>query len=438
MAVGNDLSTGKIVEIVFEKFVETYEQQMQLLDLVDFEEPDGSNLQDASNVVWERVQQHAKVEEGWDMSTKKTGVIEETVPLVLGEPLNDPVQLRADDMRNESYWSRRAEESGKRQATELNKRIADAIILQGSLSYRIEPDSGFDFISEAQTMMDERQLHDFKRYFILNNRESKRFASDLAARQTLQGRPEQVWKTGQIAQNVAGFDIFTASYLAAFNNVGGTVSITADQSFKPEGGTVNPITKEVSNVDYRTATMGPFTGAGVAGILPGTKVYFGVTGPKAIGLADKTPTGQPMYFTVIENQNPNLVVYPKPIAADDLAPAYGGAVGGSLTPLQIAYANVDTTIKNGDILNFVLTTSTYPTNIFFDRTAVKVIGGTIPATFFAQFGGKKVVSRKLSNGLTLYLLYDSNIDTMMLDMRLFTWYGITVVNPSNCGAAYWG
>ena len=74
-------------------------------------------------------------------------------------------------------------------------------------------------------------------------------------------------------------------------------------------------------------------------------------------------------------------------------------------------------------------------NIFFDKDAVEVIGGTISAELFKQYDGMKVITDTMENGLQLYMVYDGNIATMNFRFRLFTWYGITVCNPSNCGVA---
>ena len=78
------LSTGKIAEVMFEKFKEMYEHQQTLLTLVDFHEPPGGSMQNASNVIWYPVQQQAPVISGWDISDTETGIIEETYPAVLG------------------------------------------------------------------------------------------------------------------------------------------------------------------------------------------------------------------------------------------------------------------------------------------------------------------------------------------------------------------
>ena len=63
------------------------------------------------------------------------------------------------------------------------------------------------------------------------------------------------------------------------------------------------------------------------------------------------------------------------------------------------------------------------------------MGGTIPAQRFAEFSGKKVITDTLKNGLSVYMLYDGDILATTFTFRIFTWYGITVADPSNCGVA---
>jgi hypothetical protein len=420
------LSTGKIAEVMFEKAKETYEHQDMLLDLTDFHEPDGGDMQNAGNVVWYPVQQHAPVISGWDLSGQETGIIEETYPAILGTPTNDFIKQRADDLRTQRFWERRGEQSGKRQATELNKAIANRVALQGSLFYRSNASSGYDFIAEAQAQMNERQLNNSGRCFILNDRDNLLFGEDLAARQTLQGRPEDTWRTGQIGRNVAEFDVYTGSFLP--NLTGGAdpaTTVTGNQSFAPAGGSVNTSTGVVTNVDYRIANI---VVAASTSYNIGDKVTIANSGVtvKALGKADKTDTGQAMTFTVVGKPDAtHLQVYPKPIAADD----------SSLSTLEKAYANIDTVILNAATVNRVNTDSTNKTNLFWDKEAVEVIGGTIPAELFSQYDGMKVITDTMKNGQNMYMIYDGDLATMSFRYRIFTWYGITVCDPSNCGVA---
>ncbi len=420
------VSTGKTAEVMFEKYKETYEHQMSMLDMVDFHEPDGADMQNSANVVWYPVQQHAPIITGWDLTGEETGIIEETYPAVLGTPNNDLIEVRADDRRDSRFWERRAEQSGKRQATQLNKEIASAIATQGSLFFRSNDTSGYDFISEGQAIMNERQLTDSQRYFMLNDRDTKLFGSDLAARQTIQGRPEDTWKTGQIGQNVAGFDVFTGSFLP--NITGGAdpaVTVTGNQAFVPSGGSVNATTKVVTNVDYREASIVVndssllTVGDKITLENSGTAVY-------SVGLADKTSSGQAMTFSVIElTDATHIKVYPKPIAADQAA----------ITTLQAASANIDTAILNAATVTRLNIDASNKTNLFWDKSAVEVLGGTIPADLFAQYDGMKVIQDTMSNGLELYMVFDGNMIDMTFRYRIFTWYGITICDPSNCGVA---
>jgi hypothetical protein len=418
------LSTGKIAEVMFEKYKETYEQQPQLLTLTDFHEPDPGDLQNSSNFVWYPVQQHAPIISGWDLTGTETGIIEETYPALLGTPDNDFVEMRADDLRTERFWQRRGEQSGKRQALELNKNIAAAISTQGSLFFRSNATNGYSFISQAQAIMNERQLLETERSFILNDRDNLTFGEDLAARQTLQGRPEQTWATGQIGQNIASFNVYTGSYLPNLTGAADpAVTITGNQSFAPSGGSVNATTGVVTNVDYREASL-VVNDSTLLTVGDKIQIENSGTAVQSLGLADKTETGQPMTFTVIElTDATHIKVYPKPIAADDPA----------LSALEQAYANINTRILNAATITRLNVDASQKTNIFFDRSAIEIIGGAIPADLFSQYDGMKVLTDSMENGLQLYMVYDGDIATMTFRFRIFVWYGITVCNPSNCG-----
>lgn len=420
------LTTGKIVEILFEKALETHEHQMQLLDLVSYEEPDRAKLQNAGNYIWRPVQQHAPVLEGFDLTGQEQEIIEETYPAVLGTLKNDFIKQRIDDVRDTTFWERRGIESGMKQATELNKTIANAVSIQGSKFYRSTTASGYEFIAEGQALLNETQQYNSGRCFILNDRANLKFGSDLAGRQTVQGRPETTWKTGQIGQNVAEFDVYTGSYLP--NLVGGTdpaTTTTAAVSEKPEAGSVNANNGQVTNIDYRIASI-PVTASAAYNI--GDKIEFqnGGVPVQAVGLSDKTETGEAMTFTVVGKPNGTTIqVYPKPIAFDDPA----------LTATEKAYANIDTQITSGATVNRLNTDATAKVNLFMDKSAVEVLGGTLPAELFQQFDGMKVISKTMSNGQNLYMVYDGQIEDLSFRYRIFTWYGVTIANPMNCGVA---
>ena len=421
------LSTGKTAEVMFETFKETYDQQDSMLPLVTKNQPDAGMLQNSGNTIWYPVQQHRPIITGWDLSGQEQGIIEETYPAVLGTPSNDFIQQRADDLRTRVFWERAARQSALRQNTELNKLLAQAIVTQGSLFYRSNATSGYEFIAEAQAIMNERQSVDNGRAFILNDRDTLTFASDLAARQTVQGMPDAVWKKGQLGNNIAGFEnVMTGSFLPNLTGAADpAVTVTGDQSFAPSGGTVNATTKVVTNVDYREASL-VVNDSSLMTVGDKFTIENAGIAVQSLGLADKNATGQAMTFTVIElTDATHIKIYPKPIAADDPA----------LTDLEKAYANINTQILGAATITRLNIDASNKTNIFFDSSAIEVIGGSIPAELFAQYDGMKVITDSLSNGLQLYMVYDGDMATMTFRFRTFVWYGITVCNPSNCGCA---
>jgi hypothetical protein len=418
--------TGKIVEVLFENALDTYEDQTQLVEMTNVFQPEAGTMQNAGNFVWRPVQQHAPIIEGWDLTGQETGIIEETYPAVLGTPKNDFVKQRADDLRDVTFWERRGKQSGRQQATELNTGIANLIRNTGSLFYRSNATSGYNFISEGQAILNERQAVADDRCFVLNDRDTLTYGADLAGRQTLQGRPEDTWKTGQIGGNVAEFDVYTGSYLP--NLAGGAdpaTTVTADQSFAPEGGSIDATTGVATNVDYRSATI-PVAASASYNVGDKIQIANGGTPIESIGLADKNATNQAMTFTVVAKPSgTSLTIYPKPIAADD----------PGLSVLELAYANVDTRILNTATVNRVNIDASVKTNLFWAKDSIEVLGGTIPAELFSQFAGKKVISETLKSGLEMYMVYDGNIDDMTFRFRLFTWYGLTNCNPSANGVA---
>lgn len=425
MATGA-LTTGKIAVVMFENFLDTFESQQSLLPMTKHWLPSAADLQNAGNQIWRTVDQHAPVIEGWDLSGQETGIIQQTYPAVLGTPTNDYVSQRIDDVRDMQFWKERAETSARRQASYLNSKIASAMTLQGSLHIRSNATSGFDYISEAQALMNERQLVKNERYFMLNDRNTQRFAQNLAGRQTLQGRPAETWDNGQIGNNVAEFDVYTGSFLP--NLAGGAspdTTVTGNQSFAPTAGSVDTTTGVTTNVDYRSATIAVADSSGYA---VGDKVYFTNSSVPvyAVGLDDKVLTESPMTFTIVAKPNgTSVTVFPRPIAIND----------GALSALQQAYGNINTTILNGAVMVRLNTDTSKKVDLFWDKDAVEVLGGALPAEKFKEFAGKKVITETMKNGQPLYMVYDGSIDDLTFRYRLFTWYGITVRNPSAVGVA---
>lgn len=416
---------GKIAEVFYEEMLDAWQEQDQLVNETDVFTPDPGTMQNAGNVIWRPREQFSPILDGWDLTGQEQDIIEETYPAILGEPKNNLVAQRVDDLRTDQFWRNKARADVKTQVTELNKTIARTIALQGSLFYRSNTASGFDFLSEGQAILDERQGKETQRNFILNTRDNKRFAEDLAGRQTVQGRPENTWVRGQIGQNVAGFDVFAGSYLP--NLAGGALSTTttAALSFAPEAGSVDQVGGTVTNVDYRLASI-PVVDSSAFNVGDKITISNGATAIESVGLADKEATGQPMTFTVVGAPNgTTLNIFPKPIAFDDAA----------LDDTEKSYANVNTTITSGATIDRLNIDASAKTNLFYDKDAIEVLGGDVPMELMSQFDGLQVISNPIGNGLSLYMVYDARLDDLRLRYRTFVWYSVTMKDPMRAGCA---
>ena len=68
-------TTAKIAEVMFEKALETHEKQVQMIENTTLIQPDGATMQNAGNVIWRPVQQHAPIITGFDLTGSETDII---------------------------------------------------------------------------------------------------------------------------------------------------------------------------------------------------------------------------------------------------------------------------------------------------------------------------------------------------------------------------
>jgi hypothetical protein len=424
------LTSQKIALALMENAIETFESQQGFLPYVELiDGVSAAGLQNSNNVAWRPVQQHAPDISGWDVTGLETGIIQESYPAYLGTPSNDIIELRVDDVRDISYWNKRGKEAGRKRASVLNTAIINSIKNTGSIAYRANPTSGFDFVAQAQASLNKRQVNEADRYFALTDTQNFLFGKDLASRQTLQpgNQPNSTFQDGMLYKNIAGFNILKSSSTPSL--VGGAdpaTTVTANVSFAPTAGSVNTTTNTVTNVDYRTGTIAVTASASYN---VGDRVTFANSAVtvKAVGLDDKAVSDEAMTFVIVSKPSgTSIEVWPKPIAADDPA----------LSTLEKSYANINTRILNTATVNRINIDATTQPGLFWQKGSIEVLTGEVPMQMIGQFGGMKVAAEKIGNtGLTMYLLYDGNIKTAAVSWRMFAWYGVNNAAPSQNGIA---
>lgn len=414
------LSSGKIIETLFEDAMKQLNRNEVYANLTDVDSIAPDRSQNASNIYWQAVEQQRQEIEGWDLTGEETGVIEQYYPLELSDPRGDFIQLRVDDLRDKRFMDRAVRASVGTIRSGLNKRIANLVANTGTMYYE-SSEVGYNFVSEADTIMTERQIaRDSGSSFFLAPRINQVMASDLASRDAPpMGVSKDAYSTGLINSDIAGFGVYRAptygTIAARANDT--TTTVASDVLEVPRGyqtvGGVNV------NVDYRYGTVSLTAGTNYN---VGDVITF--AGVNALGISDKTDTGELMTFRIIAKDTNDITIYPKPIAADQ----------AGITPEQAAYANISTAIVSGMVVSKVNATGGQA-NSFWANDSICIVGGEAPLNLLSEFDGMKVESEALASGLRLYIAYDANLATLNARVRLFVWYGLANKDPSRNGNA---
>lgn len=387
---------------------------------MDVSTKSGVDLQNANNVYWESVEQQTPVISGFDLSAVTPGdVIQQTYPLNVEAPRNDWFQLRSDDLRDRTFLNNRAKASARKLSSDANKRAADLVAATGTLYYETSS-ADYDMVAEADTLMTERQIYrDMGASFFLTPRANQAAAGNLASRTLYpDNRSEKAYASALIGENVAGFDLMRApTYGTIAAAAAGTTTVAADVTEVPEGFTT--VGGSIQNIDYRYGTIS-LTDASTFAV--GDVITF--AGVNALGLSDKTDTGQLMTFRIIAKDTNDITVYPKPIAADQ----------AGITDSQAAYANISTAIVSTMVVSKVNTTGGQ-CNSFWADDSMAFVNADGNLEVLNEFEGMRVDSMTLDNGIKLYMAFDANLSTLNCRVRLFTWYGLVNKDPSRNGNA---
>jgi len=420
------LTAAKTIEVIWESTLEFFETQDLLLDMCDSNTPDPGMMQKSNDEYWVPVQQDGRIIEGDDLSGQARGIVEQQCPYTLGTLKNDLVNQKALDLRTEEYWRKTQRASVKKMASHLNSEIANTIAAHGAHYIRANDANGFDFISRGQELQDDLQAVNLKRYFLLNNPTKRAYASDLANKDNLTGRPEEyAWKKGMVGTDVADYDILSGSFLPLITGgANPATTVVGTQSFIPEGTIYNPATRARTPIDYRQAIIPVVDASGYA---VGDKVQFANAAVPVewIGRDTKVTTQKPFTATIVDINGNNVTIFPKPIAFDD--PALGVAEKPSST--------VNTRILAGATMDRMNIDASAKTNLFWEKDAVTVVKGTIPSELFQSYQAANVLTKTLSNGLTLYCMYKGDIITLDFDFRITARWGVVINDPGNCGVA---
>lgn len=418
------LSEGQLVTYAVDEVIETIQNLTPMAERVDKYTPPGASMQRSGNTVWMPLEQEAPTQRGWDLTDKETDILELSVKVNMNEPDNDFFALRADDVRDETSYRRRIQASAKKLANNVEMEIARQAAEMGSLVVTSKgpignANTGWDFISEAESLMFARELNrDAGLSFFFNANDYRGAGRDLAGKDFYGRIQDDAYSKGVLQKQVAGFnDVLRSPKLPTLvgSSVTG-VTVSGAQKFKPEAWRLdNDGNRE--NVDNRFATVKVSSGTGFK---RGDKISF--AGVKFLSQMAKNVLVQDATFSVVAVNGDNLTITPKPVALDDTA----------LTAEQRAYANVNTSLAAGAAIS-VLNTDTAPTNVFWADDSIRLLSQPIPLNHDLFAGMKSQSFSVPGTGLNGVIAFQGDIDILGGKCRIALWYAATAVRPEAIG-----
>ena len=243
-------------------------------------------------------------------------------------------------------------------------------------------------------------------------------ASNLAARQTLNGKPQTAYEKAYMGQN-AGFETFKLDYAYRLTaKTATTVTINgANQYYTPKA-TSTATTGEVSNVDNRYQNLTVAVSSGTIKIGDA----FTIAGVYAVHHITKQSTGQLKTFRVVD-----IVSGAGGSGVIKISPAI--ISGGGATNAEIMYQNVGSTPANGAAITFLNTADGFA-NPFWHKDSIELLPGSLSVPNDA---GMQVLRATTDQGIEVVMSKQAGINGLDAKFRWDILFGVAVVNPEMAG-----
>ena len=332
-----------------------------------------------------------------------------------------PFKLNNNDTLDPSELSRQMRAAMQAIDAGINRAVVNKIVEEGGQFVgRTSALSGFADIAAVDTLLTSQDVsQETGKTMILNASDYNSMASDLANRETLNGRAENAYDRAFVGQ-MAGFDTFKTSFTPS-KTAAAPTGITvngANQDYDPSAADLSG--NEPMNIDNRTATL---TVSGtISGAVAGDK--FTIAGVNAVSLVNKNDTGNLRTFTVtgVSGQD---ITYSPPIIVDS------GAPNSTVTQARDDYANCTAAPANSAAVTFV-NYDTALTNVFFENESVCINTAPVVGTE-EQLGGMILMNETTERGLNIIVAKQGAISDLSTEWRVTARAGVTVRDPIKCG-----
>lgn len=420
--MSNQFSKEEIV--AFEQVIEGFQDQLVLSQNVSKYTPDSTQMARTNDVIWRPQPYIAQSFDGLDQTANFKNQTQLSVPATIGYSKSSPWVMDAKEMRDAMQEGRLGEAAKQKLASDINRAILDVASLQGTLVVkRTAAASGYDDVALCDSIMNEQGVVDYNRALALSSRDYQGMASNLAGRQTMNGKPTTAYERSYVGM-IAGFDTFKLDYSKRLAAAGGGGSLTIDTRtsagnyYVPKAVSVSA-TGESGNVDNRYQTI---TISSTAGVAAGDA--FTVANMNAVHHITKGDTGQLKTFRVISVPSSTTLVISPPIIS---------AQGGSDAELQYQNVVVNTAASNSAIT--FLNTTAAAANPFWQKDALEIIPCRLA---IPDNAGAAVMRMSTENGIEIVMQKQYDINTTRTKYRMDVLFGVVNKQPEMSGIILFG
>lgn len=410
---------SKEERVAFELLLEGFQDALVLSRNVSTYSTDQVTMERTSDTIWRPQPYISQSFDGQDQTSNFKDYTQLSVPARIGYAKSVPFVLTAKELRDALQEQRLGQSAKQKLASDINVAVMNVASQQGTLVVkRTSAASGFDDVAQCEAIFNEQGVMDFERYLALSTRDYNGMASNLAGRQTMQGKPVTAYEKAYVG-TVASFETYKLDYAnrlaAAAGGAGLTIStLDAATNYYIPKATSTATTGEVGNVDnrYQTVTISSTTNVAAGDC-------FTIAGVNAVHHITKGDTGQLKTFRVISVDSGTTMTISPPIISNQVS-----------NDASAEYQNcvVNTKAANSAIV-FLNTVAAYA-NPFWQKDAIEILPGRYAVPSDA---GVAVMRASTDQGIELVFQKWYDINTMKTKYRIDTLFGVVNKQPEMSG-----
>jgi hypothetical protein len=219
---------SKEERVAFEDILEGFHDYLVLSRNVSEYQTGDSEMERSGDVIWRPQPYIAQSYDGMDQTANFNDSTQLSVPATLGFSKSSPWIMDAKELRDALQENRLGNGAKQKLASDINVAIMNVAAQQGTLVVkRTAAATGFDDVAQCDSLMNEQGVGMEDRYLALSSRDYNGMASNLAARQTMTGKPTTAYEKAYVGM-VSSFETYKLDYANRLAAAAGGGALTID------------------------------------------------------------------------------------------------------------------------------------------------------------------------------------------------------------------